>query len=237
MKLLNQLKNEKFILEVTMPQSIEFVDAALAGGAQALKLRCNATSVGSFSNGIFTGPFATRKAFLKEAVEHAGDKIPVGLVPGNPASFVTEQECAEMSEIGIDYLNCDPLFLPPYMMDNDALTKVLCVTYENNTPDLCRWLNEDPRVDVIEAGFLPHSEFGRRLYYHDILQYRDIVKRFQKPVIATAEKHILPSEVKYLYDEGIRCLMIGLSVYYEFLKEEGGPLTPELVKRITAQYR
>ncbi len=88
--------------------------------------------------------------------------IPVGLVPGGPDSFVTKEECAEMEEIGIDYLNCDPVFLSPYMMDSKELTKVLCVTYENASPNLYQWLDEDPRVDVIEAGFLPHSEFGRR---------------------------------------------------------------------------
>ena len=236
MKLKNLFETEKFILEVTIPQSMEFVDAALAGGAHALKMRCNQSNMSGFSNGIYSGPFQTRKAFLKEVVEHAGDR-PVGLVPGTPGSFVTEAECAEMEEIGIDFLNCEPMFLPPYMMDSKKLTKVLCCTYENRHQDLYRWLDEDERVDAVEAGFLPHSEFGRRLYYYDIFQYRDIVKQIHKPIIAPAEKHILPEELKYLYNEGIKCVMIGLSVYYEFLREVGGPLTPALVTQITARYR
>lgn len=236
MKLKKAFENEKFILEVTMPQTIEFVDAALEGGAQALKLRCNQNGVGGFSNGVYSGPFQTRKAFLKEAVEHAGD-VPVGLVPGIPGNVLTRAECAEAEEIGIDFLNCDPTYMPPYMMDTPNISKVLCYTYENRSPELINWLNEDPKVDVIEVGLLPHSEFGKRLCYHDIMWYRDIVKRFKKPLIATAERHILPEEIKYLYDEGIHSLMIGLSVYYEFLKQEGGPLTTDFVKRITAQYR
>lgn len=235
MKLMNALSNEKFVLEVTMPQTVEFAQAALAGGANALKLRCNQDSVGGFSNGVFNGPFSSRKAYLQEVVAMAGN-VPVGLVPGIPGNVITQEECEEMAEIGIDYLNCDPTYLPPYMMDA-RVSKVLCYTYENRSPELIEWFNEDPKVDAVEVGLLPHSEFGKRLCYHDIMWYRDVAKRLHKPMIATAERHILPEEIKYLYDEGIHSLMIGLSVYYEFLKQEGGVLTPDFVERITARYR
>lgn len=235
MKLLNAFNTEKFILEVTMPQTIEYVDAALAGGAQALKLRCNQESVGGFSNGVYNGPFATRKDFIQEAVEHAG-KVPVGLVPGRPGNVLTPAERVQMEQIGVDYLNCDPAYLPPHMMES-SVTKVLCLTYENRTPDLIRWLDEDPKVDAVEVGLLPHSEFGKQLCYHDIMYYRDIASKIHKPMIATAERHILPEEIRYLHDAGMNSLMIGLSVFYEFLKEEGGALTPDFVKRITARYR
>jgi len=236
MKLMKAFETEKFVLEVTMPQTIAYVDAALAGGAHALKLRCNQTSVGGFSNGVFNGPFQSRKAFLQEAVEHAGD-VPVGLVPGMPGNVLTPAESVEMAQIGIDFLNCDPTYLPPYMMDAPGVSKVLCYTFENRSADLIRWFNEDPKVDAVEVGLLPHSEFGKRLCYHDIMWYRDTLPKFKKPTIVTAERHILPDEIKYLYDAGVRSLMIGLSVYYEFLKQEGGELTPDLVKRVTAQYR
>lgn len=236
MKLKKAFETEKFVLEVTMPQTIEFVDAALEGGAQALKLRCNQNSAGGFSNGVFSGPFRSRKAFLQEAVSHAED-VPVGLVPGIPGNVISQAECMELQEVGIDFLNCDPTYMPPYMMDAPGVEKVLCYTYENRSPDLIRWLNEDPKVDAVEVGLLPHSEFGKRLCYHDIMWYRDTLPKFKKPAIVTAERHILPDEIKYLYDAGVRSLMIGLSVYYEFLKAEGGALTTDLVKRITAQYR
>lgn len=236
MKLKKALENEKFVLEVTMPQTIVYADAALKGGAMCLKLRCNQNSVGGFSNGVFNGPFQTRKAFLKETVEHAGD-IPVGLVPGIPGNVITPEECREAVDLGIDFINCDPMYLAPYVMDTPNIGKVLCYTYENRSPDLMRWFNEDPKVDAVELGLLPHSEFGKRLTYHDLYYYRDAAKNFRKPLIATAERHILPEEVRYLYDAGIRSLMIGLSVYYGFLEQEGGELTPEFVTRITERYR
>ena len=236
MKLKKTFETGKFVLEVTMPQTIEFVDAALEGGAHVLKLRCNQSSAGGFSNGVFSGPFQTRKAFLQEAAAHAGN-VAVGLVPGIPGNVISEADSLELESVGIDFLNCDPTYMPPYLMDAPGVEKILCYTYENRSPDLIRWFNEDPKVDAVEVGLLPHSEFGKRLCYHDIMWYRDTLPKFKKPVIVTAERHILPDEIKYLYDAGARSLMIGLSVYYEFLKQEGGALTPDLVKRITAQYR
>ena len=50
MKLKNLFETEKMVLEVTIPQSMEFVEAALAGGAQALKMRCNQSGMSGFSN-------------------------------------------------------------------------------------------------------------------------------------------------------------------------------------------
>ena len=50
MKLKNLFETEKMVLEVTIPQSMEFVEAALAGGTQALKMRCNQSGMSGFSN-------------------------------------------------------------------------------------------------------------------------------------------------------------------------------------------
>ena len=123
------LETQRFTLEVTMPQSIEFVDAVLRGGAQALKMRCNDPHESAMHNGLRIGSFRERKAFLRETVEHAGS-VPVGLVPGFAEQYVTPAERVEMEEMGIDYFNTEARSAPPYMFEG-TLSSVIAVTDEN----------------------------------------------------------------------------------------------------------
>lgn len=236
MKLKKKLEEEKFLLEVTMPQREDFVQAVLDGGAQALKMRCNAAGKTTHSFGIFNGPFETRKAFLETVCQMAGD-VPVGLVPGSKNSFITREQVKEAEEIGIDYFKCNSLTLRPYLLESEKLTHVICTTFDNMHPDILFELDSDPGVDAFEANFLPHEEFGGPFTYQDILMMRSYLRKVHKPVMATAEKFIKPEDIVYLYDEGVKCLMIGLEVFARYQEQEGGELTPDTCKRVTALYR
>lgn len=239
MKIKKLLEEQKFTLEVTMPQSMEYVDAVLKGGAQALKMRCNCDRPGeALHNGIRIGTFQERKQFLREVVEKAGD-VPVGLVPGMETQFVTEAERDEMEQIGIDFFNTEPTFVPAYMFQSKTMNNVLAVTAENMTDRLLRGLALDPKVDIIEGNVVPMKTRGTGLLYGDVLQYAALVDMLKKPVIATGQRIMKPEDVKYFYDVGCKAFMLGVIAFRAAQeKYDGGDtVTPEICYRVTSEFR
>lgn len=239
MKIKQLLASQKFTLEVTMPQSIEFVDAVLKGGAQALKMRVNNMDHDSkLHNGLVIGSFSERKDFLAEVVRHAGD-VPVGLVPGLETAYVSEAERDEMEEIGIDYFNTDPSFVPGYMFESRKMNSVLAVTCENMSELLLRGIASDSKVDIVEGNMVPMKDKGSRFVYGDVLKYRGLVETIGKPVIATGQRVIRPDDVKYYYDVGCKAFMLGV-VAFRAAQEayDGGDIvTPETCYRLTSEFR
>ncbi len=237
MRMKSLLENEKFTLEVTMPQNLEFAQAVLDGGAQALKLRCNNTSVGPKSFGIFNGPFETRKDYLQGVIDLAGD-VPCGLVPGVPDSFITPEQVREAEEMGFSYINCNPGFMPMYMAESKKMDLVLALTDQNMDGQMYEEINCDPRVDAVEINLVTiNKEEDKRLSYEDILRTRSVVKKIHKPVIATAQCALKPEEVKYYYEAGCKSLMIGVVLFLIEQEKYGGKLTADTCKRVTAQFR
>ncbi len=232
------LATQKFTLEVTMPQSIEFVDAVLKGGAQALKMRCNNNQQNKLHNGIHIGSFQERKNFLQEVVAHAGE-VPVGLVPGNISDMVlTRDEVREVEEMGIDYINTAPDIVPCYLFDAHKLNTVAAVTPENTDPQQLIGINADPHVDIVEGDVVRKQDMGTPLVYQDILKYRALTKQLHQPVIATGQRIVTPDDMRYFYDAGCKCFMLGVVAFQAYQEElGGGPLTPETCTRLTEMYR
>lgn len=239
MKIKQILNSQKFTLEVTMPQDIACVDAVLKGGAQALKMRCNnGEHTSKLHNGLTIGSFQERKAFLAEVVRHAGD-VPVGLVPGLDTAYVSEKERDEMEEIGIDYFNTDPSFVPGYMFESKKMASVLAVTCENISELLLRGIALDPKVDIVEGNMVPMQDKGTRFVYADALKYRALAEAVRKPVIATGQRVIRPDDLKYFYDAGCKAFMLGVVAFRaaQEARDGGNVVTPETCYRLTCEFR
>lgn len=239
MKIKQLLQAQKFTLEVTMPQDIEHVDAVLKGGAQALKMRCNSGAHDSkLHNGLVIGSFQERKAFLRQVVAHAAD-VPVGLVPGLDTLFVSEEERDEMEEIGIDYFNTDPIYVPAYMFRSQRMSSVLAVTCENMSELMLKGIALDPQVDIVEGNMAPMCDKGTRLIYQDLLKYRALVDIVKKPVIATGQRVCRPEDLKCFYDAGCKAFMLGVVAFRAAQEQYGGGdiVTPETCYRLTSQFR
>ena len=74
-----RITNNKFSLVVSLPSnSLELAEAALEGGAMAVKVHCN---VWHRASGHTFGSYAENREFLKKLIELCGD-IPDGLVAG-----------------------------------------------------------------------------------------------------------------------------------------------------------
>lgn len=239
MKIKQLLDSRKFTLEVTMPQSMEHVQAVLKGGGQALKMRCNnGNHTSKLHNGLVIGSFQERKAFLKQVVECAAD-VPVGLVPGLDTEYVSEEERDEMEAIGIDYFNTDPAFVPAYMFGSKTMNCVLAVTCENMSDLLLRGIALDPRVDIVEGNVVPMDEKGSKPVYADILKFRAIADIVQKPVIATGQRVIRPEDLRYYADAGCKAFMLGVVAFRAAQQAFDGSdiVTPETCYRVTSQFR
>jgi hypothetical protein len=201
------LAANKFTLVVSLPEnSIVLAEAAIRGGAQAIKVHVN---VWHRASGHTFGTFGENKQFLRELVETAGD-IPVGLVPGAGEAFVSIEERDEMEDMGIDFFSSYASHLPGYMMDAAKLSRMAAIdsTYSQNTLD---GINRFP-PDVLECSIQSGDSYGQKLTFADILRYADIAAKVKVPTLIPTQKWMSPGDVHHLWNAGCKAVMIGAVV-------------------------
>ncbi len=219
------IEDNKFSLVVSLPaNNLELARAALAGGAQAVKVHCN---VWHRASGHTFGTYAENKDFLKDLIALCKD-VPVGLVPGGADAFVSEEERLELERMGISFFSSYAHHLPCHMMDSKVLTKMAAIdyTYNQNTLDAVR----RSAIDILECSVQSGENYGTPLNYADLLLYSDIVDKSGKPCLIPTQRNIKPSEVHHLYDAGCKAIMIGAIV----MGKEPGPAE---VQAATAAFR
>lgn len=219
------IEDNKFSLVVSLPSnSLEMAKAAIEGGAQAVKVHCN---VWHRASGHTFGTYRDNRSFLKELVNLCGD-IPVGLVPGGEDAFVSNEERLELEQMGLKFFSSYSHHLPCYMMESTVLTKMVAIdaTYTQNTLDAVR----GSAIDVLECSIQPGENYGTNLCYADILRYKDIAEKVNKPCLIPTQRKIKPSEVRHLYDAGCKAIMVGAIVM-------GKEPDAEQVRSVTAAFR
>lgn len=225
MKFKELIGGNKFSLVVSLPSNnLELAQAALDGGAQAVKVHCN---VWHRASGHTFGTYAENREFLQQLITLCGD-VPVGLVPGGEDAFITPEERLELENMGLGFFSSYSQHLPCHMMESKVLTKMVAIdyTYTQNTLDAVR----DSAIDVLECSVQPGENYGTDLNYADILRYGDIVAKSGKPCLIPTQRKIKPCEVKHLYDAGCKAVMIGAIVM-------GKEPDAEQLKAVTAAFR
>lgn len=225
MKFKELIGGNKFSLVVSLPSNnLELAQAALDGGAQAVKVHCN---VWHRASGHTFGTYAENREFLQQLITLCGD-VPVGLVPGGEDAFITPEERLELENMGLVFFSSYSQHLPCHMMESKVLTKMVAIdyTYTQNTLDAVR----DSAIDVLECSVQPGENYGTDLNYADILRYGDIVAKSGKPCLIPTQRKIKPCEVKHLYDAGCKAVMIGAIVM-------GKEPDAEQLKAVTAAFR
>lgn len=225
MKFKRVIENNKFTLVVSLPSNdLELAKAALAGGAQAVKVHCN---VWHRASGHTFGTYAENKVFLQQLIALCGE-VPVGLVPGGADAFVSDEERLELEAMGLDFFSSYTQHLPCYMMESKKLTKMAAIdyTYNQNTLDAVRASS----LDILECSVQPGENYGTALNYADILRYQDLAAKAGKPCLIPTQRKIRPAEVKHLYEAGCKAVMIGAVVM-------GKEPTPENLRAATEAFR
>lgn len=203
MEFLDLLNSNKMTLIVSLPENkLEFAQAAVKGGADALKVHANVYHPASGNN--FGGVMEQKEVF-EEIIKYAN--VPVGLVPGAQL-YASKDEIKIIEEIGFSFLSMFAHYMPLYMIDSN-LDKMIAV---NETYDLghIRAVNRIG-VDVIEADVLPDDR-REKIYVFDLMRYGRLVENVDKPVVVPTQRIIEPEEVRFLYELGVKGIMIGAIV-------------------------
>ena len=225
MKFSDMLRDKKFSLLVSLPANdLKLAQAALEGGADAIKVHCN---VWHRASGHTFGTYDENKEFLRQLIRLCGD-TPVGLMPGTSEAFIKEADRLELEEMGVSYVSAYSHHLPCFMMETEKLTNAVAIdlTYSNDTLDAVR----DSDIEVLEASIVKGEDYGKELYYADILRYAQIAAKCGKPCVVPTQKKIKPSEVKHLYRAGCKAIMIGAVVI-------GQDPSPGELRAVTAAFR
>ncbi|SNX54990.1 hypothetical protein [Thermoanaerobacterium sp. RBIITD] len=197
------LKTNKMTLIVSLPKNtIELAQAAMKGGADALKVHAN---VHHQASGNDFGSIDEQREVFREIINSF--KVPVGLVPG-AETCADRKEIKLAEELKFSFLSMFAHHMPLYMLDSN-LEKMVAV---NEVYDIShiKALNKI-NIDVIEADVLPDDR-REKIHLSDLMRYGRLVENLTKPVVVPTQRIIEPDEVKYLYDLGIKGIMIGAIV-------------------------
>ncbi|HHW56886.1 MAG TPA: hypothetical protein GXX15_04275 [Clostridia bacterium] len=203
MRLVNLLASNKMTLIVSLPENtVEFAQAAVKGGADALKVHANVYHQASGNN---FGSIMEQKEVFEEIIKYAN--VPVGLVPGAQL-YASKDEIKIVEEIGFSFLSMFAHYMPLYMIDSN-LDKMVAI---NETYDIhhIKALNKI-KVDIIEADVLPDDR-RENIHLFDLMRYGRIIENVDKPVVVPTQRIIEPDEVKFLYELGVKAIMIGAIV-------------------------
>jgi hypothetical protein len=207
-QLLQHLQNKSFTILVSLPgNDVRLAEAALRGGAQGLKVHIN---VEHFASGTRFGPFEEERKSIARIVDVAkAHNAPVGVVPGG-SPFATEDDFEKLAQLGIDFFDAYPSEAPPWTLTQKHLG-VMLAAYAGGTVGTMRSL-ELAGMQMCEASFMPHEEYGQELTALDIGRYRELAEALQGPIIVPSQKKITPRDLPALQQSGVKGLLIGAIV-------------------------
>jgi hypothetical protein len=118
------LTDNRFSVIAALPRNdLALAEAALEGGAQAVKVHCN---VWHRASGNTFGTFAENRTFLRELIALCGD-VPVGLVPGGEDAYINEEEWLELEEMGLSFFSSYAQYVPCHMMESTRLSNLIAI--------------------------------------------------------------------------------------------------------------
>ena len=202
------LKAGQPTLLVSLPRNdLELAQAAIAGGAQCLKVHLN---VHHHASGTHFGALEDEGPALEEIVNLG---VPVGVVPGAGAAMVTEQDMRRLDEMGIDFFDVYVHDLPGWMLEMEtSLSAMIALSYFQKDTGF----SLDPyarECDLIEASIVEPDGYGQPLTAEDLGQYRQIATRYPDlPVVVPSQRHVRPERVAELLGVGVRGILIGAIV-------------------------
>lgn len=208
-----QLKHNDFTLLVSLPANkLEFAQAALNGGAHGLKVHVN---VEHFASGTRYGSWSEESEVLAQIVALAqSHNASVGVVPGATGEgvhrFATEEDFAQMAQIGVDYFDAYPADAPAWTLAQKHLD-VMMAAYHGGTIEELRVL-EHMGMTLCEASIMHHDEYGHPLSARDLVRYHALCDALESPVIIPSQKKLTPRDVPFLKKSGACGVLIGAIV-------------------------
>lgn len=205
MSLKKMLYEKDFSLIVSLPSNdMEAARAAIAGGADALKVHLN---VEHRASGNTFGSLKDNLAFFEQMVKEFNG--PIGIVPGGSLENIHETELKELAKLGFDYYSVYMKHMPPFMLDLE-LEKTVAGD-SSYSLDTLKAMHHSA-MDAFEASIIPGEEYGSALNFEDLLNYRSIADALDIPVIVPSQRKITALDMPHLKSTGVKALMIGAVV-------------------------
>ena len=181
---------------------LAYVEAAMRGGAHALKLHFGLTHRASGQ----IAPTLRHCQSLISQVRELAPNLPIGAVLGETAQSVA-QDLELAHELGLDFISGYVQSLPARVY-NSGLEVLLA--FNDETPP--SWAAQLPSGVLLEASVTPHAHYAEPLTAADILRYRTLRAITTAPLIVPTQKYIDPADAALLFEYGIDALMYGVIV-------------------------
>lgn len=205
LKLLNE---EKITLIVSLPKNeIKFADAAIRGGAQALKVHIN---VSHKASGNSFGNMNEEMKKLGEIISLCKDKgLPIGIVAGGDDNIPME-EIKQAIDNGFTFISLYDKHMNPLTLEEKDLYKMVAITDEYDL----QWVKsyDSLPIDALECSIMDPDTYGKPLTVREILQYQSVRNSTKKPIVIPTQRAIKPEQVRILSNMGINGIMIGAIV-------------------------
>lgn len=200
------LERETLTLAVSLPlNAVALARAALAGGADALKVHVNAQHR---ATNIRFGSIDDERANLEAILDAAGE-TPVGIVTGHETPL-TRDDFNLLLSMGFDFLNLHAHDIPVWAWLDDSLDKLVAVDDSYTSDELIALNLLSP--DGVEAAIIPQLGYGQGLNVRDLARYQMMYDILDWPMVVPTQRKILPDEVPALEAIGVRGLTIGAIV-------------------------
>lgn len=205
MKLLSVLQSG-FTLMVSLPRNCpEMAQAAVAAGAQCLKVHLNCHH---FASNTQFGSWSQEKSRIAEIRAICGS-VPLGIVTGE-AEQPSPDDLHEIAAFGLDFWDLFCRFTPPEFLQLPGLGKMVAID-SGWQPWLVESLSQ-LGVDVIESSIVPRDLYGSPLNLEDVARYQWLARCSPMPILIPTQKAILPQQVGALRQAGAAGITIGAVV-------------------------
>ncbi len=209
--LAKKMSENKFSLVISLPKNdLEFAEAAMKAGADAIKVHIN---VFHYASNQKYGSFDEQVEFLTELskLSKKYNKL-IGIVPGDDTGYASEEDFEKLNKLGFDFVSTYVDFAPVSLLTHKYFDVCAALSY---TTDTTAEALDKVGVDIIEASLVKQSEYRNPLSILDLSKYASVVSKTNKPVLVPTQKKIKPSEIQSLYNVGCKGIMCGAVVFDE----------------------
>lgn len=199
-------------LIVSLPENrLELAQAAVAGGADALKVHLNTTHDAS---GAHFGSWAEERPVIKSMISTV--EIPVGVMPG-AEQLPSPEDFADMAASGVRFIDLFVHHWPLHLLERWSVFELIVainrVLPERELFHLTHLEREGAnRISMLEASVIPQDDYGKPLNFADIASYRALADASQVPLLIPTQKLIQPEDVQTLGEENVGGILLGVIV-------------------------
>ena len=198
------LNSEKAVLVVELPSnSTELAEGAVAGGADSILVQLNNEHPVTHS---YTGGLDLETAQIRVMCQSS--KVPVGLHIGTQGRL-SKEDWIKATQLGLDYIATSILTIPPYMLADDSVEKMLYVP-TGLTLEHYRSLGTFEHVVAISLEALSQVQPDPQLRFSivDFLNLETVLRLSGVPVLFRASQDLEQEDVALMISKGCSGLVL-----------------------------